>query len=105
MNRLRRRSSEFGTARCEWLETSDTAVLAHACSGERSCLFAIHNLSHRKVDVTVKFGRKVEGLFDVLNNCDTPIAKNGNQRIKLRPYGYIWLRAGHGPESVTEVIG
>jgi maltose alpha-D-glucosyltransferase/alpha-amylase len=104
MNRLRRRSPEFGTARCEWLETSDPAVLAHACSGERSCLFAIHNLSRREIDVTVKFGRKVEGLFDVLNNRDAPVAKDGDQQIHLKPYGYIWLREGHGPESLTGVI-
>jgi maltose alpha-D-glucosyltransferase/alpha-amylase len=33
MTRLRLRSPEFGTSRCEWLEASDPAVLAHCCHG------------------------------------------------------------------------
>jgi maltose alpha-D-glucosyltransferase/alpha-amylase len=101
MARLRMRSPEFGTAQCEWLETTDPAVLAHGCSGEHSCVFAIHNLSGRELDVQVKLGRKVEGLFDVLNNCDSAVSEDGCQRVHLKPYGYAWLREGRGPESLV----
>jgi maltose alpha-D-glucosyltransferase/alpha-amylase len=101
MTRLRMRSPEFGDSRCQWLETSDPAVLAHGCEGARSCVFAIHNLSGRELDVRVKLGRKVDGLYDVLNNCDSHVTENGWQRIHLKPYGYSWLREGRGPESLV----
>jgi maltose alpha-D-glucosyltransferase/alpha-amylase len=104
MTRLRMRSPEFGNGRCEWLKTSEPAVLAHSCSGERSCVFAIHNLSGRDVEVNVVFGRKVEGLFDLLNNCENPVAEDGTQRLRLKPYGFVWLREGRGPESLAGVI-
>ena len=80
---------EFSVSRSEWLETSDPAVLAHSCSGERSCIFAIHNLSRRNIEVTVKFGRKVERVFDVLKNSDGPVAQDGDQSIHLKPYGSL----------------
>ena len=104
MTRLRMRSPEFGDSRCEWLETSDPAVLAHGCAGERSCVFAIHNLSGKELDVRVKLGRKVESLYDVLNNCDSRVTEDGWQRIHLKPYGYSWLREGRGPESLVDSL-
>jgi maltose alpha-D-glucosyltransferase / alpha-amylase len=105
MTRLRLRSPEFGNAECEWLETSDPAVLAHCCRGERSSIFAVHNLSGRDVDVTVTLGRKVAGLYDVLRNREDPVAEDGHQRIHLKPYGYAWLREGRGPESLVGAPG
>ena len=98
MTRLRLRSPEFGNSVCQWLEVSDPAVLAHCCAGEQSCVFAVHNLSRRELDVTVKLGRHAQGLFDVLKDCDFPADGDGCQRIHLKPYGYLWLRDGHGCE-------
>ena len=92
MTRLRLRSPEFGMSRCEWLEASDPAVLAHCCHGERSSLFAVHNLSGREVEATVELGRKVEGLFDLLKNCEEQVDGDGRQRFRLGPYGYLWMR-------------
>jgi maltose alpha-D-glucosyltransferase/alpha-amylase len=94
MTRLRMRSPEFGTGRCEWMETSDPAVLAHSCSGERTCVFAIHNLSSREVKITIDLGRKVDGLFDLLKNCAYEVSDAGRQQFRLKPYGYLWLREG-----------
>jgi len=94
MTRLRMRSPEFGNGRCDWLETGDPAVLAHACSSEHSCVFALHNLSDSEKEVTVPLGRKVEGLFDVLTNCEHRVDDQGAARFKLKPYGYAWLRDG-----------
>lgn len=98
MTRLRLRSPEFGTAECHWLETSDPAVLAHWCASDQACVFAIHNLSDREVDVTVNLGRRIEGLFDVLRDCVYAPSEDGGHRIHLKPYGYLWLRDGEGPE-------
>jgi maltose alpha-D-glucosyltransferase / alpha-amylase len=103
MTRLRLRSPEFGTSRCEWLQASDPAVLAHCCHGERSSLFAVHNLSGREVEATVELGRKVEGLFDLLKNCEEQVDGDGRQRFRLGPYGYSWMRGG-GPESLIGAI-
>ena len=98
MTRLRLRSPEFGTAECHWLETSDPGVLAHWCSSEQACVFAIHNLSAREVDVTVNLERPVDGLFDVLRDCTYKTGEDGCHRIHLKPYGYLWLRDGEGPD-------
>lgn len=92
--RIRMRSPEFGNGKCEWLETSDEAVLAHSCAGDHSCVFAIHNLSGRPVDVDVTLGRKVDGLFDLLDNRDNPVREGGPQHFQLKPYGFVWLRDG-----------
>jgi maltose alpha-D-glucosyltransferase/alpha-amylase len=85
MCRLRMRSPEFGYGTCDWLETSDPAVLAHSCSGEHSCAFAIHNLSRRELDVTVSFGRNVRGLFDVLQNCENATGEDERHTFHLKP--------------------
>ena len=94
--RLRRRCPEFGTGKCQWLETSDSAVLAHCCPGDK-CVFAIHNLSSREIDVAVEFGRKVDYLFDILTNRAVKAQDGGRQHFRLRPYGYRWLRESQGP--------
>jgi maltose alpha-D-glucosyltransferase/alpha-amylase len=102
MTRLRLRCPEFGTSRCEWLEASHPAVLAHCCRGEKSSVFAEHNLSGREVETTIKLGRNVEGLFDLLTNCEDPVDGDGRQRVRLGPYGYVWMREGHGLEGMAE---
>lgn len=61
MLRLRLRSPEFGTSGCEWLQASDPAVPAHCCRAEESSIFAVHNLSSKRVEATVELGRTVEG--------------------------------------------
>lgn len=103
MTRLRLRSPEFGTSRCEWLKTSDPAVLAHCCRGKTSSVFAVHNLSGREVETTIELGRKIEGLFDLVKNCEDRVDGDGRQRVRLGPYGYLWMREGHGLESVAEM--
>jgi maltose alpha-D-glucosyltransferase/alpha-amylase len=104
MTRMRMRSPEFGMGQCEWIDTGDPAILAHGCQGERSCVFAIHNLSSAPKEVTIPFGRKLRGLFDLLSNCEHEVHRDGVQRLKLKPYGYLWLREGRGPESLAGVI-
>jgi maltose alpha-D-glucosyltransferase/alpha-amylase len=100
MTRLRMKLPEFGTAACEWLETSEPAVLAHCCSGERASLFAIHNLSGREVDVTVKTTRKPGNVYDILHNCEHGIGEDGGLQFRMKPYGYLWLREEHTADSL-----
>ena len=104
MTRLRLRCPEFGTSQCEWLDTSDPAVLAHSCRGERSSLLAVHNLSGRDVEVTVNFGRNLKTLFDLLKNREEPMTGDGEQHFRLAPYGYLWMREGRSPESLAGVM-
>ena len=104
MTRLRLRSPEFGYGQCEWLETSEPAVLAHSCAGEHACVFAIHNLSGRTVEVDVSLGRKVDGLFDVLADGEIPVCADGKQHFCLKPWGFTWLRDSHGPENLTGTV-
>jgi maltose alpha-D-glucosyltransferase/alpha-amylase len=101
MTRLRLRCPEFGTSRCEWLEVSDPAVLAHCCHGEKSSVFAVHNLSGQDVEITIDFGRNVERMFDLMNNCEDRLDGDGRKRIRLGPYGYRWMREGRGLESLA----
>ena len=104
MSRLRKRSPEFGTGRCEWLETTDRAVLAHSCVREDSRVLAVHNLSSREVDVRVALGYESDGFFDLLNNHEVPAGEDGRQHFQLAPYGYLWLREGHSPERIAGLI-
>jgi maltose alpha-D-glucosyltransferase/alpha-amylase len=101
MMRLRTRSPEFGDAACEWLDTRNPAVLAHCCSGEQSSVIAVHNLSGKAQNVEIRLSRNVKALFDLLHNREHEI--DGPLRLKLKPYGYAWLREGRGPESLAGV--
>src|SRR5262245_6835157 len=101
MMRLRTRSPEFGDAACEWLDTRNPAVLAHCCSGEQSSVIAVHNLSGKAQNVQIRLSRTIEGLFDLLHNREHEI--DGSLKLKLKPYGYVWLREGRGPESLASV--
>jgi maltose alpha-D-glucosyltransferase / alpha-amylase len=101
MMHLRTRSPEFGDAACEWLDTRNSAVLAHCCSGEQSSVIAVHNLSGKPQNVEIRLSRKVAALFDLLHNREHEI--DGPLKLNLTPYGYLWLREGRGPESLASV--
>ena len=97
--RLRTRSPEFGDSQCEWLDTRNPAVLAHCCSGERSSVMAVHNLSGKAQTVEIRLSRQADALFDLLHNREHEV--NGALKLRLKPYGYLWLREGRGPESLA----
>ena len=101
MTRLRMRSPEFGTGACEFLKTSDAAVLAHRCKVDASCVFALHNLSGRKLNAVVSLGADATHVFDLLSNREHNIAKGGDQSFTFEPFGYYWLRQGRAPESLA----
>jgi maltose alpha-D-glucosyltransferase/alpha-amylase len=101
MTRLRMKLPEFGTAACEWLESSEPAVLAHRCSGEKASVFAVHNLSARELDVTVKTACHSARLLDLLHNCEHNVAEDGGLQLHMEPYAYLWLREERNPDSLV----
>src|SRR5207253_461542 len=90
--RIRRRCPEFGSGEWEWLDTSESAVLAHCCKGESSSVVALHNFSSHEVKVEVNLGLGIEGLFDMLTDQKEEIRDPEHHRFKLSPYGYRWFR-------------
>lgn len=64
-------------------------------------MIAVHNLSGKTQNVEIRLSRKVEALFDLLHNREHEI--DGPLKLKLKPYGYVWLREGRGPESLAGV--
>lgn len=56
------------------------------------------------MEATIQLGRKVDGLFDLLNNCEDHVDGDGLQRIRLGPYGYRWMREGHGLENLVAAM-
>jgi maltose alpha-D-glucosyltransferase/alpha-amylase len=101
MTRLRMRSPEFGNGTCEFLSTSNNAVLAHRCHNHDGAVIALHNLGSKKVHVDVELGDHVDEVFDLLNNTEHRIKRGQKHRFLLDPYGYAWFRQRAGPESRT----
>ena len=95
-------SARIPKSACEWLDTRNPAVLAHCCSGEQSGVIAIHNLSGKTQNVEIRLPRKVKALFDLLHNKQHEI--DGPLKLKLKPYGFMWLREGGAPEALAGLI-
>jgi hypothetical protein len=55
------------------------------------------------VEATLELG-KVERLFDLLNNCEDHVDGDGRKRVRLGPYGYMWMREGRSFESLSDAI-
>ncbi|TMJ93819.1 MAG: trehalose synthase [Actinobacteria bacterium] len=84
--RLRKESSQLGTATWELLETRAPSVLALRYAGEDGPLVTLHNLANRPVRVSPR----IDDPVDLLANRD--YGKPG-RTLRLDPYGYRWLRA------------
>jgi maltose alpha-D-glucosyltransferase/alpha-amylase len=99
--RVRRQCPEFGSGSYEWLETGERAALAHACHGEESMVFAVHNLSSRKVEASLALPGHVRGLHDLLSNRPERLEEGGRKRVELDAYGYRWFRAELSPDPAA----
>jgi maltose alpha-D-glucosyltransferase / alpha-amylase len=88
--RVRREHPEFGWGTCEFIDTSDKAVLAHRVRWHNSSSVMLHNLSDRSVTVDLEVP-DIEFLEDLLTRKpENP--ERDRYRLKLGPYGYRWLR-------------
>jgi len=98
MTRLRLRCPEFGEEECRWLTVSDPAVLAHACTADRGCVVAVHNLSGRDIEAEIELCGGIQGVVDLLQHTESPVSQDGRLHIKLKPYGYAWLRESNSEQ-------
>jgi maltose alpha-D-glucosyltransferase/alpha-amylase len=90
--RARKSCPEFGTGRCEWLDTGHSAVLAHCCERGGSRVYAVHNLSSRAVTVVIPIAGDAECLHDLLSKMPEEIGHRGHKRVELGPFGFRWFR-------------
>jgi maltose alpha-D-glucosyltransferase/alpha-amylase len=90
--RARKSCPEFGTGRCVWLDTGNSAVLAHRCEKGGSRVYAVHNLSSQPVTVTIPIGGGAECLHDLLSKRPEEVQHDGHKRVDLEPFGFRWFR-------------
>jgi glycosidase len=93
----RRDTPEFGWGDATLLENDPPALFAHRCDWEGSTVFAIHNLSDQAVEYELDLGDDVGGVDDLLELREHEV-DCGRLRLRLDPYGYLWLRAIRAPE-------
>ena len=70
----------------------EVVLFAHRCDWNGSSVFAVHNLSGRKVAAELALGDDVTGVDDLLELREHRV-KGGKLRVELGAYGYLWLRA------------
>lgn len=92
--RRRKECPEFGHGRCTWIDTERPEVLAHRCDLDGSTVFAVHNLSSRRVRFMLPVGEVNAPARDILAFHRHELEEGSFYRIELEPYGYRWLRAG-----------
>ena len=89
---FRKECVEFGFGEYEVLETSNKAVLAHACRWKEGLAIAIHNFSDKEVKISLNLEKKeTEMLIDVFGDQQYAGFDPASQEITLGPYGYRWL--------------
>jgi len=93
--RTRKEYPEIGAGPYRFVENDcPRQVFAHACEDEAgNAIVALHNFTDEPVEVTLplwdqRFTRFLY-LFDELPN---ELIKDGRVTVKLRPYGFSWLR-------------
>jgi maltose alpha-D-glucosyltransferase/alpha-amylase len=90
--RARKECPEFGVGRCEWLDTGNSAVLAHCCETGGSRVYAVHNFSSKPATVLIPVGGGAERMHDLLAKQLVEIDHDGHKQVELQPYGYRWFR-------------
>ena len=95
--RTRREAPEIGWGRCEFLDVSADAVLAHRCVHGNGSVLAVHNLSDAEQAVTIALKDGGEA-HDLLSVDGDPLGK-GQLSLTLPPYGYRWLREVRSPDA------
>mgnify|MGYP003575120900 CR=1 FL=1 len=94
MFRRRKESPAFGLGDCTFLDLGEHAVLAHRCDHGPTTAFAVHNLSGRRVQVSLtvdQAGTPVTCVQEVLAGRRHPVGDDGEHTLTLGPYGYAWL--------------
>ena len=88
--RRRRECPELGWGEWALLDAGDSAVFAHRCEWDGSCVVAVHNLAGR--DAGARLVLEGEGvLVDLFQDEDHEL-EAGEVTLELAPYGARWFR-------------
>ncbi|MGI8643239.1 MAG: alpha-amylase family protein, partial [Thermomicrobiales bacterium] len=101
MIRIRKDSPEFGRGEWRLLPIESDAVLAHAATGDRSTVVAVHNLSDQSQTVKLDLSELEARCLEDLLNRDGNTITSDKPEIDLDPYGYRWLRVEPEDRSST----
>lgn len=93
LNLTRKKHLAFGLGDFVWLDCGSTAVAAIQRSLGKEKIIALHNLSADHQPIWIKnVGCTASSLEDVLNQGEKIMLKEGDLRITLAPYQYLWLK-------------
>ena len=96
----RRECPEFGWGSWEGVDTGHAAVAAHVCEWRNRAMLAVHNLSARKLTVSLDLeGWEIEQLVPVFGPGGAQVGGDGDWSAQLGPYGYGWFRLAHAGET------
>lgn len=99
--RARTKCPEFGLGYCTWIDTNEPAVLAHCCDHAGSKVYAVHNLSSRRVLVDIAVSKGADCLIDVLADRPQEVQSDGRKQVHLEPYGFRWYREQRSGSSTA----
>jgi maltose alpha-D-glucosyltransferase/alpha-amylase len=89
----RRGAPEFGWGDFRLIEVDAPEVMAHRCDWRGNAVLALHNLSRKPCEVTLRLGpQQAKELTDILADRQYPGLDAEERRIPLSGYGYRWLR-------------
>jgi maltose alpha-D-glucosyltransferase/alpha-amylase len=86
----------LGRGSCQFLESTNKAVLCHLRQQGQDIILALHNLSPATQRVTLDLqafaGRTPKG---ILTERQWPLVSAQPYEVRLQPYEYRWLQLGH----------
>jgi maltose alpha-D-glucosyltransferase/alpha-amylase len=94
--RTRKECPEFGWGRYELIDTGQPTAFAHCCQwDEAGSVVAVHNLSRKPCDVTLKLEVEPGAQFiDMFSDRAYEPLSGRKLSFELSGYGYRWLRMG-----------
>jgi maltose alpha-D-glucosyltransferase/alpha-amylase len=99
--RTRTECPEFGWGDMCFLDTDNTAVVAHACTWRGRTMAAVHNFSHEAVSTAIAWPAGIESVEQVFgrDHCES-VRGSPPAVMHLDGYDYRWLRIStKGTES------
>lgn len=92
--RRRRECPEFGWGTWQPLETTHPSLFAHRCDWQESTVIAIHNLSAKPRQTTLKLpdAADFQGFVNLLGDRRYAPYQGGPLELELGGYGYRWFR-------------
>ena len=105
--RTRKECPEISWGSYEVLRTSAPEVLALRYDWRGVSVLTLHNFASRRVSVRLTPGTRRDGvLVDLFGRRGSRALADGSHRIALEPYGWRWLRAGGGDDTLMrEEVG